>query len=208
MNQPPNRAPHPQPADRPPCQQEELVASPPIDLQDSGRRPCQSQQEEMLASSQTYPQVFYLMDRAKTHGLSGTMRRIFRMLLRRSPPDPLADRGPADAVPPAEIEEKLNLQPGELVEVRSREEILSTLDANGLNKGLLLMPEMLQFCGQRFKVFKRVERFVLEHTGEFRRMKNTVLLDGVLCDGWGGACNRSCFFFWREAWLKRVEPQA
>jgi hypothetical protein len=48
---------------------------------------------------------------------------------------------------------------------------------------------------------------VLEHTGEFRRMKNTVLLDGVLCDGWGGACDRSCFFFWREAWLKRVDPK-
>ena len=59
---------------------------------------------------------------------------------------------------------------------------------------------------KQFKVYKRVERFVLEHTGEFRRMKNTVLLDGVLCDGWGGACDRSCFFFWREAWLKRVDP--
>jgi hypothetical protein len=36
-------------------------------------------------------------------------------------------------------------------------------------------------------------------------MKNTVLLDGAICDGWGGKCDRSCFFFWREAWLRRVE---
>jgi hypothetical protein len=129
------------------------------------------------------------------------------MVLRRSPPDPLADRTPDSPDLAAGIEESLKLQPGETVEVRPREEILATLDEHGYNRGLLLMPEMLEFCGQRFKVYKRVERMVLEHTGEFRRMKNTVLLDGVLCDGWGGACDRSCFFFWREAWLKRVEPE-
>lgn len=207
MTQLPDPTSTPQPADRPPCQQEELAASRGTDLQDSGPRACQSQQDELLASSETYPQVLYLMDRAKMHGVSGTLRRIFRMLLRRSPPDPLADRPPASTPAAAEISEALNLQPGELVEVRSKEEILSTLDVNGLNKGLLLMPEMLRYCGMQFKVYKRVERFVLEHTGEFRRMKNTVLLDGVLCDGWGGACDRSCFFFWREAWLKRVEPE-
>jgi len=207
MSQIPDRASNPQSADRPPCQQEDLAATSRTDLQDSGRQPCQSQQDELLASSQTYPQVSYIVDRAKMHGVSGTLRRLFRVLLRRSPPDPLADRPASGSFAAKEIPESLGLQPGDLVEVRSKEEILSTLDVNGLNKGLLLMPEMLGFCGQQFKVYKRVERFVLEHTGEFRRMKNTVLLDGVLCDGWGGACDRSCFFFWREAWLKRVDPQ-
>lgn len=207
MSQHPDRTTPQQSADRPPCQQEDLAATSRTDLQDSGRHSCQSQQDELLASSQTYPQVSYLVDRAKMHGFSGTLRRLFRALLRRSPPDPLADRPASGSVAASEIPESLGLQPGDLVEVRSKEEILSTLDANGLNKGLLLMPEMLGFSGQQFKVYKRVERFVLEHTGEFRRMKNTVLLDGVLCDGWGGACDRSCFFFWREAWLKRVDPE-
>jgi hypothetical protein len=125
-----------------------------------------------------------------------------RLRLRSSGTQYAAERGPAEG-----IEEALNLQPGELVEVRTREEILSTLNENGFLKGLRLMPEQLEFCGRRLKVFKRLDRILLESTGEFRKMKNTVILEGSLCDGWGGQCNRSCFFFWREAWLKRVEPE-
>jgi hypothetical protein len=42
-------------------------------------------------------------------------------------------------------EETLNLRCGELVEVRSEEEILATLDANGDREGLPFMPEMLRY---------------------------------------------------------------
>ncbi|WP_243668663.1 hypothetical protein [Methanoculleus chikugoensis] len=45
------------------------------------------------------------------------------------------------------MEEVLDLQPGEFVQVRSLEEIRSTLDENGKYKGLLFMPEMEDFCG-------------------------------------------------------------
>lgn len=48
----------------------------------------------------------------------------------------------------------LNLRVGELVEVRSEAEILATLDENGELENLPFMPEMLQFCGQRFRVDK------------------------------------------------------
>jgi hypothetical protein len=171
------------------------------------RMPCQSQQEELTSSSKKYPKLPRKIFRAKTLGFSGTIRHLFYILLRRSPPNPLSDRDSIGTIETTHIDGKLGLKAGELVEVRSKEEILATLDKRGYNKGLLLMPEMLQFCGQRFKVYKSVKRIVLEHTGEFRRMRNTVLLEGVRCDGWGGACDRSCFFFWREAWLKRVEPQ-
>lgn len=102
--------------------------------------------------------------------------------------------------------ELLNLKPGELVEVKSEEEILATLDEWGKNKGLSWMEDMHKFCGKRFRVFKRLERMLLESTGEFRKVKNTVLLEGVMCDGQNFyGCDRSCFHFWREAWLKRVE---
>lgn len=103
-------------------------------------------------------------------------------------------------------EEVLNLKPGELVEVKSEAEIMATLDEKGRNKGLGWMCNMRKFCGQRFRVYKRLERIILESTGEYRNVKNTVLLEGVLCDGeeWYG-CDRSCFHFWREAWLRRVK---
>jgi len=65
------------------------------------------------------------------------------------------------------------------------------------------MPMMRVCCGKEFRVYKRVEKIVLESTGEIRRLKNTVLLEDAICDGIYG-CNRSCFFFWKEAWLERV----
>ena len=52
----------------------------------------------------------------------------------------------------------LNLKVGDWVEVRSREEILATLDQNGRLENLPFMPEMLQYCGQRLRVFKRADK--------------------------------------------------
>jgi len=102
-------------------------------------------------------------------------------------------------------EEFLNLQPGELAKVRSKEEIFPTLDENGKNRGLFFMPEMTQFCGKEYKVFKKVERIEMESTGEMRKLKSpTVFLEGVFCDGeFHDGCDRSCFMYWREIWLKR-----
>jgi len=105
-------------------------------------------------------------------------------------------------------EEVLNLEPGEIVEVKSEEEIGKTLDTRGSHKGLLFLPEMREYCGKRFRVFKRLERMMIESTGEVRRVKNTVLLEGLVCDGSRHhGCDRSCFFFWREIWLRRLKDK-
>jgi hypothetical protein len=100
----------------------------------------------------------------------------------------------------------LNLQPGEWIQVRPESEILSTLDEKGKLKGVAFMPEMKKFCNKKFKVFKRVEKIRVESSGEIRKIKNpTVFLEGVVCDGEiSGPCDRACFCWWREAWLKRV----
>ncbi|HVP24382.1 MAG TPA: hypothetical protein VMS81_00185 [Methanomicrobiales archaeon] len=99
----------------------------------------------------------------------------------------------------------LNLNPGELVEVRSEEEIRSTLDRRNRYRGLIFMPAMWQFCGKRFRVYKKVVDIKLETTGHMRRiMSPTVFLEGVTCN----RCDRECYCFWKEAWLKRVPDQA
>lgn len=50
---------------------------------------------------------------------------------------------------------------------------------------------------------------MLETNGELRKMKNTVLLEGAMCDGKAfSGCDRSCFHFWREVWLRRVPETA
>jgi hypothetical protein len=111
----------------------------------------------------------------------------------------------SDKKKPTSNQEVLNLRPGELVEVRSAEEILATLDKSRRCNGLLWMAGMRKLCGRSYKVFKRVETIMLESSGELRKVKNTVLLEGVMCDGSQFCgCDRSCFHFWREAWLKRA----
>jgi hypothetical protein len=99
--------------------------------------------------------------------------------------------------------ERLNLQPGELVEVKSEPEVRATLDEQGRHRGLLWMPGMARFCGKTYRVHKRVETIMLESTGELRKIRNTVLLADVMCENLYG-CDRSCFHYWREAWLRRV----
>lgn len=100
----------------------------------------------------------------------------------------------------------LGLSSGELVEVRSRREILATLDRDGKLDALPFMPEMLKYCGQRFTVYKRAHKTC--DTIDFfkgRRMVDTVHLVGLRCDGEAhGGCQAGCFLFWKEAWLKRV----
>jgi hypothetical protein len=106
------------------------------------------------------------------------------------------------------ISQALDLRPGELVEVKSGAEIAATLDRRGRNRGLEFTVYMLPFVGGRFLVRRPVRRIILETTGEMRELQHTVTLENSTCDGcvrWGG-CPRDVFHFWREVWLKRVEP--
>jgi hypothetical protein len=102
------------------------------------------------------------------------------------------------------------LRVGELVVVRSKEEILRTLNNRGQKEALPFMPEMFQYCGKRFKVFKRAHKTCDPPNGLCgRRMQNAVHLEGVRCDGQNhGGCQAGCLIFWKEAWLERVDPAA
>ena len=100
----------------------------------------------------------------------------------------------------------LNLRVGEIVEVRSEAEILATLDARAELESLPFMPEMLQFCGRRFRVDKLAVKLcdTISSTGMYR-MRNAVHLEGLRCDGQAhGGCQAGCLIYWKEAWLKRV----
>ncbi len=103
--------------------------------------------------------------------------------------------------------ESLDLQTGELVEVKSLAEIRATLDACGWNRGLHFAPEMIPYCGRRLRVVARADRMIMEGTGTMRSMKNTVILENSTCDSatWAfGACPREDLIYWREIWLRRV----
>jgi hypothetical protein len=108
--------------------------------------------------------------------------------------------------PPSSVNTPLNLQPGEWVEVRSIDEISQSLDERRKYKGVIFMPEMESYCGKKFKVFKKVEIIKLESTMEIRKLKTpVVLLEGVYCNGkYHDGCDRTCFHFWMDPWLKRI----
>jgi hypothetical protein len=102
---------------------------------------------------------------------------------------------------------ELRLRAGEWVQVRSKEEILATLDADGRLDALPFMPEMLQFCGKTLQVGKRAHKTCDPAVGiGGRKMARTVLLENVRCDGSAhDACEAGCLIFWKEAWLRRVD---
>lgn len=106
----------------------------------------------------------------------------------------------------AVIIDHADLEPGDLVRVRPEDEIRATLDKNGRLRGLLLMPEMYDLCNQEFRVHKKVERLLLESTGEMRIMRSpTYSLGGAYCDGSRhNGCDRSCFFLWKREWLEKI----
>ncbi|HEY7266595.1 MAG TPA: hypothetical protein VH501_02770 [Solirubrobacterales bacterium] len=110
------------------------------------------------------------------------------------------------AAPPAE----LGLQRGDLVQVRDPEEIESTLDDKGFNRGLSFDREMLPYCGRTVRVKDTVDKIIDEKTGKMLKIpKDSLILEGAVCSGertpgcW--FCPREIYPFWREAWVRPVE---
>jgi hypothetical protein len=104
--------------------------------------------------------------------------------------------------------EQLNLQPGELVQVRSKHEIGLTLHKNH-NRGMWFGKETLRFCNQRYRVRSRIERIINERSGEVITLHTPgVILDSVCGSGeFLRLCPQNEYVFWREIWLRRVENQ-
>ena len=107
---------------------------------------------------------------------------------------------------------KTRFRPGDLVEVKAPDEILQTLDAQGTLDHLPFMPEMVEFCGKRFHVSRRVVKTCF--TGSISTMRvfgadDVVLLDRLRCSGAAhDGCQKACMIFWREAWLRKVDDAA
>jgi len=106
--------------------------------------------------------------------------------------------------------EVTNLQPGELVRVKSKDEIMKTLDSNLKNRGMGFDAEMLRFCGRTTRVARRIDHIVDEKTGRLLHMRNPcIVLEDIVCEGaYNGNCPRAITAYWREIWLERVEEPA
>jgi hypothetical protein len=100
----------------------------------------------------------------------------------------------------------VTLRAGDLVEVRSRDEILATLQRDGSVDRMPFMPEMLRHCGKRYRVSKVAHKTcdTAKRTGG-RSLEDCFHLEDLRCDGSAHAgCQATCLFFWKGAWLKKV----
>jgi hypothetical protein len=110
--------------------------------------------------------------------------------------------------------DSLGLKPGEVVRIKSRAEIVETLDHRRSNRGLYFCNEMTRCCGHEAEVRYRVDRFIDERSGRMQELSNTVALQNVghrkglgedcLCYDQLGDCPRGGLMYWREIWLERV----
>lgn len=107
---------------------------------------------------------------------------------------------------PNSTEKPPTLSAGDWVEVRSKEEILQTLDRQGRLDGMPFMPEMFSSCGRRFRVWKRAHKTcdTIYNSGG-RQLADAVHLEDSRCDGAAhGGCQAACLIFWKTVWLKPV----
>jgi hypothetical protein len=101
----------------------------------------------------------------------------------------------------------LNLSAGEWIEVKSMASIRETLNEAGYNRGLYFTPDMRRLCGGQHRVGGRIDKIIVDGTGEMRQLRNTVRLEGSLCgcdDLKLGGCSRAEVSYWREIWLRRI----
>ena len=98
---------------------------------------------------------------------------------------------------------------GDIVRVRSQQEIRSILDYYEKYMGCLFIDEMYEHCGKICKVLKTVDYFFDEAKQKMTKCKDIVILEEVQCSGrqrlYRESCDRSCFFFWHKDWLQKID---
>jgi hypothetical protein len=152
---------------------------------------------------QLYKQLRFVDRNARR--LIGDPRALIDLL--RGPPPRHYDGAHLARIPP------LHLVPGELVRIKPLDQIEATLDEEGKYRGLSFMSLMRQHCGELHTVSKRVGRFFDERTRTLLKLRDVVILDDVYCvpplEGQHeyAGCDRTCFFFWKEAWLERASAK-
>lgn len=99
---------------------------------------------------------------------------------------------------------------GDWVEVRSKEEVLQTLDQNGRYEEVPFMPQMFEYCGKRFQVYKSAHKAcdTANSTGA-RSVNDVVHLENLRCTGRNyDGCQSACLFYFKEVWLRPAESQS
>lgn len=102
------------------------------------------------------------------------------------------------------------LHAGDWIEIKSKEEILATLDGKGRREGLPFMPEMLAYCGRRVRIASSAHKTCGPLQGRYIALQtNDLVYLGLRCDGSAhDGCQNRCQFFWHKDWLRSGDEEA
>jgi len=110
--------------------------------------------------------------------------------------------------------ERLHLEPGERVRVKSLRAIEETLDERQRNRGLRYDWEMAPHSGREMRVRSLVTRIINEKSGRMMEFSNPcVVLEGGTCpsrfsDRGRVGCPRAINAYFRENWLERIDEES
>jgi hypothetical protein len=93
---------------------------------------------------------------------------------------------------------------GDQVEVRPLAEIKRLLDSQKRTDGLMFMHGMEKFCGQKFRVKKKMRAYYDERVWQMKGIRDAYLLDNAECDGLPDTCHRGCSYVWKKSWLRKT----
>ncbi len=169
-----------------------LSASVPVRLRDTPA----SYAHELVAKNVSPGLFFRVLLRTIVEEIALAARLIPRGLFR-----------PHTGPPGTPGDDERELAPGQLVRIRSEEEIARTLGPDGRQEGFWFDREMLPFCGKTARVLRKVDRIIDEGSGRMIELKNDCyILEGVVCSGelsFGRRfCPRAIHPYWRACWLE------
>jgi len=98
---------------------------------------------------------------------------------------------------------------GEVVKIRSIEEISQGLDLLKRHEGCLMMEQMWIYCNSNFKILRIVDNVFDEYQFKMFKTRGPLyLLEGLICNGkvdsFQHQCDRSCYLMWHEDWLSKI----
>ena len=66
--------------------------------------------------------------------------------------------------------------------MKSLPSIIETLNEKGYNRGLYFSPDMRLWCGKQCRVKGRLDKIIVDGTGQMRQLRNTVCLEAQPAD--------------------------
>jgi hypothetical protein len=92
------------------------------------------------------------------------------------------------------------------VKVKTKQDIILTLNEKNKLNSLLFMGQMFNYCGQEHRICKIVKHIYMEKM--IAPTAILYILHGLRCDGisesFSQRCDRTCNLVWHENWLEEI----